>query len=68
VYRGNVAGGEEFSTSLARILGLVDGTRITRDTVTLVLDKGGTPLANTVELAPHRSSRPTGYETGGSFG
>jgi len=50
VYRGNVADGEEFSTSLARMLGMLDGTQIARDTVTLVLDKGGAALANTVQL------------------
>jgi transposase len=50
VYRGNIADGEEFSASLTRILGLLDRTQIARDTVTLVLDKGGAALANTVEL------------------
>jgi transposase len=50
VYRGNIADGEEFSASLARILGMLDRTQIARDTVTLVLDKGGAALANTVEL------------------
>jgi transposase len=50
VYRGNLADGEEFSTSLARILGMLDQTRIARDTVTLVFDKGGAALANTVQL------------------
>jgi len=50
VYRGNIADGEEFSTSLARLLGMLDRTQIARDTVTLVLDKGGAALANTVQL------------------
>src|SRR5437016_5145926 len=50
VYRGNVADGEEFSTSLARILGMLDRCQIARDTVTLVFDKGSAALANTVEL------------------
>lgn len=50
VYRGNLADGEEFSSSLARILGMLDRTQIARDTVTLVMDKGGAALANTVQL------------------
>jgi transposase len=50
VYRGNVADGEQFSTALARMLGMLDRCRIARDTVTLVLDKGSAALANTVEL------------------
>ena len=50
VYRGNVADGEEFSTSLARMRGMLDRCRIARDTVTLVWDKGSAALANTVEL------------------
>jgi transposase len=50
VYRGNVADSEEFSTSLARMLGMLDRCRIARDTVTLVFDKGSAALANTVEL------------------
>jgi transposase len=50
VYRGNITDGEEFSTSLARMLGMLDRTQIARDTVTLVLDKGGAALANTVQL------------------
>jgi transposase len=50
LYRGNVADAEEFSTSLARIVGLLDRSQIARDTVTLVLDKGGAALANTVQL------------------
>src|SRR5205814_7102495 len=41
VYRGNIADGDEFSTSLARMLGMLDRTQIGRDTVTLVFDKGG---------------------------
>ena len=50
VYRGNLADGEEFSVSLARMLGMLDRTQIARDTVTLVFDKGGAALANTVQL------------------
>lgn len=50
VYRGNVPDAEEFSTSLARMLGRLDRCQIARDTVTLVLDKGSAALANTVEL------------------
>jgi transposase len=50
VYRGNVADSEEFSTSLARMLSLLDRNQIARDTVTLVFDKGGASLANTVQL------------------
>src|SRR6202790_3609609 len=50
VYRGNVADGEEFSTSLYRMLGMLDRCQIARDTVTLVFDKGSAALANTVEL------------------
>jgi len=50
VYRGNVADSEEFSTSLARMLGMLERCRIARDSVTLVFDKGSAALANTVEL------------------
>jgi transposase len=50
VYRGNVADAEEFSTSLARLLTMLDRNQIARQTVTLVLDKGGAALANTVQL------------------
>jgi len=50
VYRGNIADGEEFSASLARMLDMLDRTQIARDTVTLVFDKGGAALANTVQL------------------
>jgi transposase len=50
VYRGNVADAEEFSTSLARMLGMLDRCQIARDAVTLVFDKGSAALANTVEL------------------
>ena len=50
VYRGNVADSEEFSASLARMLGMLDRCQIGRDTVTLVFDKGSAALANTVEL------------------
>src|SRR6516162_739521 len=50
VYRGNVADVEEFSISLARMLGMLDRCQIARDAVTLVFDKGSAALANTVEL------------------
>ena len=50
VYRGNIGDAEEFSTLLARIVGMLDRTRIARETVTLVFDKGSAALANTVEL------------------
>jgi len=50
VYRGNIADGEEFSTSLERMLGMLDRNQIARDSVTLVFDKGGAALANTVQL------------------
>jgi transposase len=50
VYRGNLADGDEFSTSLTRMLGMLDRTQMARDTVTLVFDKGGSALANTVQL------------------
>ncbi len=50
VYRGNIADGEEFSVSLARMLSMLDRTQIARDTVTLVFDKGSAALANTVQL------------------
>lgn len=50
VYRGNLADGDEFSTSLTRMLEMLDRTQMARDTVTLVFDKGGAALANTVQL------------------
>jgi transposase len=50
VYRGNIADGEEFSTSLERMAGMLDRNQIARDSVTLVFDKGGAALANTVQL------------------
>jgi transposase len=50
LYRGNVADTEEFSTSLARMLSMLDRCQIARDSVTLVCDKGSAALANTVEL------------------
>src|SRR6202166_5413987 len=49
VYPGDVADAEEFSTALARITRMLDQNQITRDTVTLVLDKGSAALANTVD-------------------
>jgi hypothetical protein len=45
-----VADAEEFSTSRARMLGMLDRCQIAREEVTLVLDKGSTALANTLEL------------------
>src|SRR4029077_16175745 len=54
VYPGNVADVEEFSTSLARITGMLDKNQIARETVTLVLDKGSAALANTVALEESR--------------
>jgi len=50
VYPGNVADGEEFSTSLVRITRMLDQNQMARETVTLVLDKGSAALANTVQL------------------
>jgi hypothetical protein len=50
VYGDNVADGEEFSTSLSRLVGILDRCQIVRNTVTLVFDKGSAALANTVEL------------------
>jgi hypothetical protein len=50
VYRGDIGDSEEFSVSLARMLGMLDRTQIARDSVTLVFDKGAAALANTVEL------------------
>ena len=38
VYRGNIADGAEFSTSLERMLGMLDRNQILRDSVTLVFD------------------------------
>ena len=50
VYPGNVADVEEFSIALARMTRMLDESQITRETVTLVLDKGSAALANTVAL------------------
>lgn len=50
VYAGNVADADELPTALARIVDLLDGNQIPRDSVTLVLDKGSAALANTLEL------------------
>jgi transposase len=50
VYPGNVADAEELPQALARIVTLLDRNQITRDSVTLVLDKGSAALANTLEL------------------
>jgi len=54
VYPGNVADVEEFSTALARITRMLDKNQITRETVTLVLDKGSAALANTLALEEAR--------------
>ena len=54
VYPGNVADVEEFSTALARITRMLDQNQITRETVTLVLDKGAAALGNTVALEEAR--------------
>src|SRR2546430_15538258 len=48
VYRGNVKDGEELSTSLGRIVGMLDRCRLARSTFTLEWDTGSAPLANTV--------------------
>jgi transposase len=50
VYPGNRADAEELPEALARIGALLDRNGITRDSVTLVLDKGSAALANTLEL------------------
>jgi transposase len=50
VYPGNVADAEELPQALARIVALLDGNQIERDSVTLVLDKGSAALANTLAL------------------
>jgi len=50
VYAGDIPDVEEFSISLARMLGMLDQNQIARDTVTVVFDKGSAALANTVEL------------------
>ena len=50
LYPGNVADAEELPVALSRIVTLLDRQQITRDSVTLVLDKGSAALANTLEL------------------
>jgi transposase len=50
LYPGNVADAEELPVALARIVTFLDHQQITRDSVTLVLDKGSAALANTLEL------------------
>lgn len=50
VYPGNVADADELPAALTRIVALLDGSQIPRDSVTLVLDKGSAALANTLEL------------------
>jgi len=50
VYPGNVPDTEEFANSLPRLLRFLDDNQITRDTVTLVFDKGSAALYNTLFL------------------
>ena len=50
VYAGNITDAEELPTALERIVALLDHHQISRDTVTLVMDKGSAALANTLEL------------------
>ena len=50
VYPGNVADTEEFSISMPRLLRFLDSNQISRDTVTLVFDKGSAALYNTLLL------------------
>ncbi len=50
VYPGNVADTEEFSVSMPRLLRFLDSNQISRDTVTLVFDKGSAALYNTLLL------------------
>jgi len=50
VYPGNVADTEEFSIALPRLLNFLDENQITRDSVTLVFDKGSAALYNTLAL------------------
>lgn len=61
VYRGNVGDGEEFSTSLSRMLGMLERCQIAGDTVTLVLDKGcGLDLRPTLESSSDGFPRTRG--------
>lgn len=50
VYPGNVSDSGEFDVSLTRILQLLDGAQIPRDSVTIVFDKGSAALPNTAAL------------------
>jgi hypothetical protein len=50
LYRGNVADAEELPEALHRIVTLLERNQIAPDSVTLVLDKGSSALANTLEL------------------
>jgi transposase len=50
VYPGNVADTEEFSIALPRLLRFLDESKIPRDSVTLVFDKGSAALYNTLAL------------------
>lgn len=50
VYPGNLTDTDEFSTSLPRLLRFLDDSRIERDSVTLVFDKGSAALYNTLAL------------------
>ncbi|MFO0284304.1 MAG: transposase [Acidobacteriota bacterium] len=50
VYPGNLADANELPAALERIGAMLDEQSSTRDSVTLVLDKGSAALANTVAL------------------
>lgn len=50
VYPGNVSDSGEFEVSLGRILQLLDGAQMARDSVTIVFDKGSAALPNTMAL------------------
>ena len=50
VYPGNVSDSAEFDVSLTRVLGFLDGAQISRDSVTVVFDKGSAALQNTLAL------------------
>jgi len=50
VYPGNVADAAELPAVLPRVTHLLDEAKITRDSVTLVFDKGTAALTNTVAL------------------
>lgn len=50
VYPGNVSDSAEFDVSLSRVLRLLDGAEMPRDSVTIVFDKGSAALQNTLAL------------------